>query len=275
MFAQRTADISVAARAQPRTFAKDAGLVAAMCPHNAPKSTVVHSSAMTLAPTRSRTTPRPSRMPLPERLNVTGRWRCVLGKRRRRPQQILSPSFRLVIHPSEQFADDAGRDELNAHDGEEHPQKEQRPAADVMAQNEFVECEIRENRAADEAEREPEAAERMHRPVKKAQQERDPEEIDDHACRAVDPVLRRPECPRAVIDLHFKDAPADIGCKRGYETMLFAVEANIRNDLTPVCLQRATVVMQTHACHGRYQPVRGARWQRSRERVVLTVATPA
>src|SRR5436309_661864 len=73
--------------------------------------------------------------------------------------------------------------------------------------------------------REPHAAEGLQRPVQKAHQELDPEEIEQHAERAIDAVLRLAARARVVAHGDFHDVRADLGGERRNEAMQLAVEA--------------------------------------------------
>src|SRR5205823_10095449 len=106
------------------------------------------------------------------------------------PQQVLRPSLRLVVDAREQLADESRRDQLHADQHKQHAEEKERPAADIASERELLEGEPGEDQAAHRAEPQADATEGLQRPMQQAHQELDPEEIEQHAKRAVDAVFR-------------------------------------------------------------------------------------
>src|SRR5206468_1995924 len=94
------------------------------------------------------------------------------------PQQVLRPPLGLVVDARQPLADQAGRNELHADQHKQHAEEKERPAADVAAEGELLEGEPAEYQEAHRAEPEADAAEGLKRPVQKAHQELDPEEVE-------------------------------------------------------------------------------------------------
>src|SRR6476620_9045158 len=100
----------------------------------------------------------------------------------------------------------------------------------------FDDAEVDEDREADQAEDEPEAAEQVQRPVPIAADERDRQQIEEPAKVALDPVPRAAMLARPVVDRQLRYPEAAVLRQHRYEPVELAVEAHAVNHLRPVRL---------------------------------------
>ena len=127
----------------------------------------------------------------------------------------------------------------------------------------------------DGAHRQAEQPEDLQRPRRIAQQELDGHQIEHHANRAPEAVLRSPVHAGAMVDRQLRDPHAFLAGERGQEAMELAVQPQRLDDLRAKDLERAAVVVEPHAGRPRDQPVGDHRRQPASEEAVLPVLAPA
>ena len=104
---------------------------------------------------------------------------------------------------------------------------QQRPLADGVAQS-LDDGEVDEDRRADCAEHEAEAAEQMQRPVAVAADERDGQQVEEAAQVALEPVARAAVLAGPVVDRQLGDPEAAVVGQHRDEAVQLAVERGAR-----------------------------------------------
>ena len=106
---------------------------------------------------------------------------------------------------------------------------------------------VDEDRAPEQAEEQPDAAEQVERPVAVAAHERHREEVEEAAHVPLDAVVRAAVLARPVVDGQLGDAVAAVVGEHGDVAVELAVELHALDDLGAVGLEPAVHVVQPHA----------------------------
>src|SRR5207244_6191201 len=129
---------------------------------------------------------------------------------------LLAVEFRLLpaadprfVLAREHLADQAEREELEADHDQVHPEREQRPLADRVAER-LDDCQVDEDRESDQAQDETESAEQVQRPVLVAANERDRQQIQEPADVALEAVARTTVLAWAMVDGQLGDPEAAV-----------------------------------------------------------------
>src|SRR6266511_1123343 len=201
---------------------------------------------------------------------------CVGGGRGLRGGAVGLGMARLEVDADEQLGEDARREELQPAEDAEEPEREQRPAADALAE-ELQGEEVAQDRGADREDPEAEAAEEVARSGAELEEEDDRDEVDEDAERAREAVLRLAVGAPVVRDRLLRH-PLRRGHGRepgGDEAMHLAIEPHLAEHRRPERLEAAAEILEREPGHPPDEPVRERRGDAAEEEPVLAVAAPA
>src|SRR5215472_5936010 len=119
-----------------------------------------------------------------------------------------------------------------------------------------------------------EATEEMQRPRKITQKEADGEEIKEYPEGPRDTVVRRAAFAVHILDRHFADRCAVPRCERRNETVQFAVERNLLQDVAAICLEGRSEVVNIDAADLRHHPVGDPRRYPAHPEIVDSILAP-
>ncbi len=117
--------------------------------------------------------------------------------------------------------------------------------------------------------------EKMHRPREIFQQKPDGEDIEHHAERAAQTVVRSTAHPLRIADGHLGHARAVERRQRGNKTMQLPVQIHVLQNFGAVRFKGGSEIAQIHVGGLRHQPVGDARGNLARDRVIQPVFAPA
>ena len=155
------------------------------------------------------------------------------------------------------------------------PNSKQRAVRDRLMSEQALVREQRRHAQPQAQHRPADQAEDLQRPCRVVQQELDRHQVQNHADRPREAVLRLAVLARSMVHDHFADADANLAGNGWQEPVHLAVQLQRLDDLRAEDLQRAAVVVQTHAGRPGDQAVRHHRRQPPRDERVLPVLAPA
>ena len=110
---------------------------------------------------------------------------------------------------------------------QQHAQQQQRAIADVVAEQQLVDREIEAYQHAQRGRQQAQRAKDLHRPRAVGAEEPDGDQIQHHAHRAPNTVLRTPKLTGTVVDRYFRHRRADLGRQRWDKAVQLAVKPHL------------------------------------------------
>ena len=165
--------------------------------------------------------------------------------------------------------------ELNPDYDEKHPEKKERTAPYGLAQNNLRVREVNGNHETEESHDKPGRSEGMNGARRETLQEFHRYEVQQHPYSPRYPVIARAVKPRMVPRFNLGYGGADPARHGRNEAVHLSVKAYVLYDVFPVRLERASVIMETHSRHPRYDAVRNHRRKTPRYELILPPLSPS
>src|SRR6202034_3398439 len=185
--------------------------------------------------------------------------------------------LRFVVGAGEQLADQTDGEKLNTTDQQGYAEKQQRPVGQHQA---FVEENLADEGpdldcATGAQSGETEQTEKLERPRRIIEQEFHADQIEQHADRARDAVIRFAALARNIRDRNLRDRCPGPARQRRNETVQLAVEIDLVQDFAAIGFERGAKVVQVHARKLGHQSIGDTAWELAAEQIVGALHAPA
>src|SRR5580704_4209024 len=204
------------------------------------------------------------------------------------PSQRFSPAaefthavdrlvLRFVVSPRQHFADQAGRNKLNAAHHQRHPQQHERP---VISQQPFVQQRLaKENPESDSRSTgqagQSQQSKELQRLRRIIQQELNAQQIQQHPDGPRNPVIGFATLASDIRDGYFCDRRPRPASQCRNKAVQLSVQMNLRQNFAPVSFKRRAKVVQIYARELRHHPVGDPAWKLPRQPMIRTRNAPS